>query len=297
MAIRIAIITEDTSNVAYTNLKSALEALGHTVTGFNYQTSNNLLSFELIFTVRLDGHVNSDNIIANAISNGIPAILDGKTGGSDNIVGVSGGGILNYIGLARSIPSANRPAKAEITFEQNLPEPFSQKSGLTVSLFNGLPNYSYPVTQGNFPSDGFILAKETSLNISNILFKKGIKTLSNINLGARVIFSSWSYSTPTNFSPNGINVLSLLIEWAIGSDVTYSVSGRVSDSDDKPLARLLRAFNKSDGKMVSEVTSSATDGRYSMTLLSNQPLSIVCYHGDDQNNSKIYDDVVPVTNL
>lgn len=74
----------------------------------------------------------------------------------------------------------------------------------------------------------------------------------------------------------------------------YRISGTVGNSNQEPIARKLRAYNKSSGNLITETTS-ASDGTYTMSLTVNDPVYVVCLHDSaDNNNSQIQDDIIPI---
>lgn len=127
------------------------------------------------------------------------------------------------------------------------------------------------------------------------LFLKGSGTRTVQELGANVILAPWLYSNGGSFSAVASDVISAMINWAVSaSNVVYKITGTVTDSNNQPLQRLLRAFDKASGTMLVETTSLA-DGSYKLTTPTNKPVSIVCYHDSSEtNNSQVKDDIVPI---
>lgn len=70
-----------------------------------------------------------------------------------------------------------------------------------------------------------------------------------------------------------------------------AVSGHIYDADGNPLSRVVRAYNRASGNLISETVSSEVDGTYFLDALINAENYIVLL--DDTKNAMIYDHIVP----
>lgn len=290
---KIAIVSTDTSSVTVSNLTSELSNLGHTATTYAYNsvTAEILQNFDLIITARLLAATQSDTAIMAAVAAGIPAILDGTQDGSGTYQTV-GSGVPNALGLIYSLASID--ASTALTFGSTGPSQFNDFKSSSISVNTTAPNYRWSAPVVNLISSGTSIAAFGSY-IGVALFAKGSATSTVTALGASVVLAPWLYSNGGSISLAGREIIGAMIEWVVaGSETQYRITGTVSDSNNQPLQRLLRAFDKASGKFVGETTSAA-DGSYKLTTPTNKPVSVVCYHdSSDTNNSQVKDDIVPI---
>lgn len=199
-------------------------------------------------------------------------------------------GAYSSAGIEESIVSAGFT-----TYENLLLKKSSALSaGTTVNIRSNSVAATVAQFNPSLAASGYINIGYTTPGYSSFGFwPKGSSIAKNgclVNAGALFFNSTVSYGS--GLSNLLLDLITLIASKGIRDK--YRIAGTVSDSNNQPIQRLLRAFDKSSGGLVGETTSAST-GSYKFSLASNDPVIVICYHdASDTNNSQIKDDIIPI---
>lgn len=244
----------------------------------------------LVFIHALDFTTNLLDVINQLLTLGYVVIANISASVSPSLNALYGLGAYSSVGIESSIITAGF-----ISYDNSLLQNSNALSaGITINI--GSTSASKIIAQFDPASAaaGYIDLGYTTQGYSSFgLWPKGSTVAKNgclVNAGALFFNSSVSYAS--ELSNLLLDLIALIT--SKGLNDKYKITGTVSDSNNQPLQRFLRAFDKASGKLVGEATSAA-DGSYKLSTYSNTPVSIVCYHdANDTNNSQIKDDIIPI---
>ncbi|AZN65183.1 hypothetical protein CFH90_14600 [Acinetobacter johnsonii] len=204
--------------------------------------------------------------------------------------------ILYTLGAYSSAGIGESIASAGFTTHENLllKKSSALSAGITVNIRSNSAGAMVAQFNPSLAASGYINIGYTTPGYSSFGFwQKGSSIAKNgclVNAGALFFNSTVSYGS--GLSNLLLDLITLIASKGILDK--YRIAGTVSDSNNQPLQRLLRAFDKASGKLVGETTSAA-DGSYEISTTSDDVVTVVCYHdANDTNNSQVKDDIVPI---
>lgn len=259
-------------------------------------TSSNINNIDLsaydlaVFNIFIGTTTESLDAIKKCLSVGLDCLYCVMENGADTT-----GSIAFNLGISSSpeMELSSGPTNI-VTFGNNiLKKSNGLEFGTSLSIRSSASYFDYIDT---ISAVAFKAIAANPSNLSQIclgVLPKGSTTSKIANTGANLWFSGTFY-VPSGqfFTETAGNIILDII--AYSAPIAYKITGTVSDSNNQPLQRLLRAFDQSSGDLVAETTS-ASDGSYRLSTSSSDPVTVVCYHdASDTNNSQVKDDLVPI---
>lgn len=260
----IALVTQSTSHAAYTTTKTGLESKGHTVNGFAQSavTSSNLLGHDLIILCRIQSTDSSHAALAGFLrtyldTHEIPILIGFNSASATNS---DTAGMVTLLSMA---------AKASIQSGRG-PRIYASDAHPVWSLVGVTPPASVSVLSSSdysgriSPIDPYVggvvgTASSSDASPTILLAEKGSLDLAGNQFGARIGYVGWIYGA-AGYSPLGLSVLDSLVSWAT-SQPAY-LQGTVQDHLGNKLGRVVRAYNRTSGRLVGVVNSDPTTGEF-----------------------------------
>ncbi len=264
----IALVTESTSHAAFTTTKSALEGLGHTVTGFTMTavTSSNLATFDIIMLARVvstaTGHADlATNLQGYMNTHHIPVLI------GMNAIPVTNTDSAGMATLLKLISQASVQASRGPNVYASSAHPVWVDAAIT-------PPVSVPVWSGTsfmgwvnglleYAGEVIATAAVDNTNPTMILAERGSLDITGTPFGARIAYIGWLYGAAT-YSVSGLTLLQALIDWAINPPAY--VQGVVEDFAGTKLARVVRAYNRTTGRLAGSAMSDGASGAFSISV-------------------------------
>lgn len=290
----IALVTETLSHAAYTNTKTMLEGLGHTVTGYTSAAAvaATLATFDLIAVVRAADNATYADVVVAAFNMGVPVISGGNGGVTTGTSYVTN--VPTRAGLVANMTS--RDGQTQMNALQA--DPIFTAAGITApgnfTVYTSSSFSDATLTTTNIATGATSLTERTTAagEKTAIIALGGSNNLSNNPFPANIAFVGFFYGA-TGYSAQGTNFIREVINTLLSSG--YLLSGTVRDSSNNPLARKVRAYLRSSGSLITEKTSNASTGAFEMKVYQNEPFTLVCLDADGgTKNALVKDRVIPV---
>lgn len=243
------------------------------------------------FTVEYDcliiaGNSGADfNVLKDFIDAGVPVML-GTYASNDFLIPFNA---LNVVNLDDA-PDLSMLSVLTNSYLEN----YSFKQNVSIRSVRGYSSAYLTVTANNNLTHAICTTPDNVKNVVSYVeegFMYGSRKAAAPFFGVGFL----PFNTSSELNTNGRALLKDILNFALASKkLVFKITGNVSDSSNQPLQRLLRAFSKSSGGLVSE-TISAADGSYKLLVTSSEPVTVICYHDvSDTNNSQIKDDILPI---
>lgn len=286
------VVTNSTDAVVNDRWSALIQSIGYTADAVKTQdiATTDLSLYDLaIFGVFTGQSTETLNAIKTCLSSDLDCLYCVMENGADTT-----GSIAFNLGISSSpeMELSSGPTNI-VTFGNNiLKKSNGLEFGTSLSIRSLASYFDYIDT---ISATAFKAIAANPSNLSQIclgVLPKGSTTSKIANTGANLWFSGTFYVPSGHFfTETAGNIILDII--AYSAPIAYKITGTVSDSNNQPLQRLLRAFDQSSGDLVAETTS-ASDGSYRLSTSSSDPVTVVCYHdASDTNNSQVKDDLVP----
>lgn len=291
----LVLVSDSLSHAAYTRTLAMLQGLGHTVTGVNSQSAvaATLATYDLIVCVRTAPSLASSNIIRDAFNMGTPVLCGDVSGTQANTNANTGPAVACRLALSvNTVNLTQNIARAAVA------SPIWAAAGITTIPSDFAPysanDYEYSLPTAQIAPGGAKIGNFSSSNFDGILVvaNKGSSNLDDVPFPASIAFCGFLYGGNVDYSATGIAVIGATITALLTRRV---LTGTVKDSANNPLARKVRAHRRSDGVKVSETTSNASTGAFTIDVSEDVPYTIVCLDEDGgTKNALVKDRVISI---
>lgn len=287
----IVIVTGTITHNSYVRTKELIDSLGiHTTTGIESAnaTLSFLQTFDLIVCVRTTDDINHSNIVRDAFNSGIPIIVSGASGGSsDDYV---------YYSVATACAVANRIIRLASTntfyaFESDaiLVDAGITSYPYTFNAYSGV-DYAYAIHPSDITSSAKVLVKKTATDNEVFLAyaKRGDADINGQPFPANIAFCGFIYGGNQTYTEIAKSIIGEVIKNTL---TNIYITGTVKDKDDNPIERTVRAYRRSDGRMIAEAKSNV-NGEYTIYLSDESFYTLMCLDLEDNDKNAIIIDNV-----
>lgn len=271
----VALSVLDPGHSTTSNLQTALQASGHSVSVFadSALTDTSLLTYDVIMCPRS----NMSAVIAaryrNHVANGV-RFYWGLLGGSS--------GTFSY-GLAVMRLCAEETAydgTDDFVFSDSQSPIFAGLTGLKALRVSG---FNFRGVFTGTPTDAKTIVTNASGGLTGFVIEPGGKDLDGVVLGSACGGVGFLYSL-TAFDADGIEALNRLASFSFQN---YSISGVVRDDAGSPTARTVRAYRRDTGALLASTTSNSVTGAYSFLFNDASEVQLVCLDDGATRNDLI----------
>lgn len=285
--MKILLITDS----SYNNLIPVLNPNGLNtieVRTTNQVNSGNYSPFDIIVITNITNGTTLSTTFISLVNSTKAPVLIGYVNYNGSGVGVSANNALGMLGLASSCSDPGGRNYCTVTDDNH---PIMKDNVLptgTVFLAYGSTHYMTTVSSNNLVANAQVLCTSAG-DPTAVFFPKGITTLSNVRLESEVIFLGFLNEGPS-LSEISKRLVQSSLEYLFIKP--YQVAGKVTDSNQQPLQRVLYVMEQDVMSPLSKVTSDI-NGNYKFLLKENTPVSIICTPLNTNNNAQIRHNIIP----
>ena len=150
--------------------------------------------------------------------------------------------------------------------------------------------------QNNSVHPDFVKVARVSAGVSDISFgylPKGTLSINGFTLKAPILFTGFLY-TSSSVLPIFDKIVQDIYDFCdLNIIPPFKIEGTVKDSNGSPLMRSIRIYKQSTGMLLGS-SESKEDGTYSIGVLQEEPVYVVCTSNDSTKRNQIIGPLMPI---